>query len=291
MYKLRITDYILRITATDTMLKQRIQKQLNEYNIKPNRVLGQNFLIDNQFIEALIASADISKQDIVVEVGSGTGAITKNLAQDAGQVIAVEKDPNLIPILQKELKNFRNVKIINEDILNFNITSYELPACAETSAGRQVTSYKVVGAPPYYLTGRLFRHFLENQNPPTVIALIIQKEVAQKIVAKSPKSNLLAVSVQLYGNPRIIKIVPRVAFWPRPKVDSAILLVENIKKPTIDEEKFFKVLKTGFSSPRKQLETNLRQKFTIPKGIDIDLSRRAQTLSLEEWKNLAKKLQ
>ena len=252
-------------------------------------MLGQNFLINEHAVGELVEAANISKNDVVVEVGPGTGIVTRELAKRAKKVIAIEKDPRVIPILQKELRGIDNVKIINQDILKFNPDSYSL----------QLTAYSLVGAPPYYLTSRLFRHFLENtQVQPIHIALIIQKEVAAKIVAKPPHSNLLAISVQLYGKPKIIKTIPKSAFWPRPKVDSAILVIKDIHKPKINEDKFFKIVRAGFSSPRKQLITNLVQKLELSrtkiehllKKLNIEPSRRAQTLTIDEWISLTKEL-
>src|SRR3989338_4652463 len=209
---------------------QNIKNLLEKYNVTPNKVLGQNFLINEGVADELIKATCLTKDDTVVEVGPGTGVITKKLAQVAKKVIAVEKDSKLIPILQKELKTFRNIEIVNEDILKFDVKSFKLPAYR---TGRQVSNFKLVGAPPYYLTGRLFRHFLElSLIRPTQISLIIQKNVAQRIIAKPPKSNILATSIQFYGEPSIINIISKNSFWPRPKVDSAILVIKDIKNPT-----------------------------------------------------------
>ncbi|MEX0869933.1 MAG: 16S rRNA (adenine(1518)-N(6)/adenine(1519)-N(6))-dimethyltransferase RsmA [Candidatus Spechtbacterales bacterium] len=275
-----------------------IQQLLQKYNISPNKVLGQNFLIDKNVVRSFVEASNISKDDIVVEVGPGTGTITGELAKKAGEVIAVEKDPGMVDILKNELSSFSNVVILQEDVLKFKIENLELFRNSKFEI--QNSNYKVVGAIPYYLTGRLFRHFLENtQVRPVYISVIIQKEVAEKIIAKPPRSNMLAISVQLYGEPKIIKKVSKNSFWPQPKVDSSILIVENIKKPDIDEKLFFKILHAGFSSPRKQLHVNLSSSLGVPKertgewlkNSNIDPAQRAQTLSVKEWVNIAKTFQ
>ncbi|MEX0878052.1 MAG: 16S rRNA (adenine(1518)-N(6)/adenine(1519)-N(6))-dimethyltransferase RsmA [Candidatus Spechtbacterales bacterium] len=300
-----------------------IKKLLEKYNVEPNKVLGQNFLNEPNAVHALIKTAEVSKEDTVIEVGPGTGAITKELAKKAGQVIAVEKDENMVEILKHEIRGFENIQIVEGDILKFEITKIQetQPDIARRSRGGQarnkqisnhnnqakenpkgydlkLDTYKLVGAPPYYLTARLFRTFLEQANlKPVSITVIIQKEVAEKICAKPPRMNLLAVSVQLYGEAKIIEKVPKEFFWPRPKVDSAILTVQNIKKPGVDETKFFKVLQAGFSAPRKQLAGNLSRVLSIErdkvekilKECGIKPEQRAETLSVDDWKKLTLK--
>ena len=266
-------------------LQSETQQLLAKYNISPNKILGQNFLINQGVVDLLLDSAEISNRDVVLEIGSGTGTITKQLARRAKGVIAVEKDTNLIPILNQELKEFNNVQIIGNDILKLKPKIYDLDS----------GTYKILGAPPYYLTNRLFRKFLqEEQKKPDTIAVIIPKQIAQRVVAQSPHSNLLAVSVQLYGKPKTIKNVPRSCFWPQPKIDSAILVIKNIKPPQINEEKFFAIIRTGFSSPRKKLITNLSKKLKQSraqlentfKKTNLDPSVRAESLTMEKWKEL-----
>lgn len=265
---------------------QNIKNLLAKYNLRPNKILGQNFLMDENAIGALVETAEIEPEDIVVEVGPGTGAITKLLAQRAKRVIAVEKDKRLIPVLQKELAEYKNTEIINADILKFQ----------PNTCNPKPDTYILAGAPPYYLTARLFRHFLqEMETPPVTMALIIQKEVAEKITARPPHMNLLAISVQLYGMPKIKKVIKKGAFWPRPKVDSAIITVKNIEKPHgINEKAFFRLVRAGFSSPRKQLAHNIAANFKIPRmeavtwliSSGIDPTSRAETLTLEAWRKL-----
>ena len=287
-------------------LKREIQQLLAKYNISPNKVLGQNFLIDEKVINSLLDTAKISKKDTVVEVGSGTGVITKKLARVAKRVLAVEKDPKLVELLKQEFSVYKNVEVINEDILKWEFPQNHNDNNKDGETGQisnvkgQLSGLKLVGAIPYYLTARLFRHFLqEMQNSPLLIAVIIPKAVAQRICAKPPNLNLLAVSVQIYGEPKIIKNVPRTCFWPQPKVDSAILIVSDIAKPKVDEEHFFEVLKAGFSSPRKKLITNLSKKLKQPraqlenifKKTNIDPSIRAESLTVEKWKELVVRIE
>src|SRR3989338_10614727 len=247
---------------------------LEKYGIRPNKLLGQNFLIN----------------ETIVEVGPGTGTITKLLAEHAGRVIAVEKDRRFIPILKEELKALKNIEVVNDDILGFNPARYEI----------RDMRYKLVGAPPYYLTARLFRHFLQDTPvQPVLIALIIQKEVAQNIIAKPPDMNLLAVSVQLYGESKIEKIIKKGSFWPSPRVNSALITVKNIQKPqNVDEKEFFKIVRAGFASPRKQLTPNLVSGLKISRidsknlleSAGIAPSARAETLVVGDWLNLYTKL-
>lgn len=273
-------------------LRKETQQSLAKHNISPNKILGQNFLIDQGVVNLLLDSAEISDKDMILEVGSGTGTITKQLARRAKGVIAVEKDPALIPLLRKELETFNNITIINKDILEFSISDFQLLI---NSKIKQPLNYKLVGAPPYYLTARLFRHFLQELKlAPSLIAVIIPEDIAKRIVAKPPRSSLLSTAVQLYGDAFIIKNVSRNVFWPRPGVDSAILVIKNIQKPQINELKVFEVLKAGFSSPRKKLGTNISKKLNLSKEnvakiltkLDIDTAVRPQALSIEKWKEL-----
>jgi|TARA_Y100000031_G_scaffold92762_1_gene101879 16S rRNA (adenine1518-N6/adenine1519-N6)-dimethyltransferase len=258
-----------------------IKKLLQEYQIRPNKRLGQNFLIDENILNKIVKTADISKTDTVIEIGAGLGNLTQVLAQKAKQVIAIEKDKRLIRILNNNLKNYKNVKIVQGDILN---TKYEI----------RNTKYKLVANLPYYITSPLIRKFLELKNPPQDMTLLVQKEVAQRICAQPPKMNLLTVAVQFYSRPKIANHVSKEHFWPKPKVDSAILRIKNIEKPKVDVEKFFKLVKAGFSSPRKQLINNLSRGLDIDKKqikralikCELDSQTRAQNLRVNDWLTL-----
>jgi 16S rRNA (adenine1518-N6/adenine1519-N6)-dimethyltransferase len=263
------------------------EKILKDYQIYPIKRLGQNFLIDKNVLRKIIEAAEISKEDVVLEVGPGIGNLTIELAKKVKKVIAVEKDKRMVEILKEGLEEERikNVEIVNEDILKF-LPSFKVRR-----------SYKVVANIPYYLTSRLIRNLLEAKRKPKLIVLMVQKEVAQRICAKPPKMNLLAVSVQFYAKPEIVSFVSKNCFWPRPKVDSAIIKISNIKKqkPTKEEKLFFEIVKAGFSHPRKQLINNLSKGLKKNKKIveewllncGISPDKRAEALSIEEWKRLA----
>ncbi len=252
-----------------------IKKLLKQYNLKPSKRLGQNFLISQKVLNKIVKTADLSKNDTVLEVGPGLGILTQELAQRVRKVIAVEKDKRIVETLKDVLKGHNNIKIIHDDILK--IKNYK------------IKNYKIVANIPYYLTSPLIRLFLESKTPPQEMILLIQKEVAQRICASPPKMSLLAVSVQFYSQPQIISYVSKKSFWPQPKVDSAIIKISNIKKPTgIDIEKFFKLVKAGFSHPRKQLINNLPGQ-QIKKALTqchLDIKVRAENLRVEDWLKL-----
>ena len=263
-----------------------IKELMVKQGVKPNKILGQNFLIDKNILEKIIDSADLKPTDVVLEVGPGIGALTKELSLKAGKIIAVEKDKNMVEVLKKTLSDYKNIKIINGDILK--IKNYK------------IKNYKVVANIPYYLTSPLIRKFLESANPPSEMILMIQKEVAQRICSKPPDMSLLAVSVQFYAEPKIISYVSKNCFLPAPKIDSAIIKITP-RRPTSREagsrtspDLFFRVVKAGFSHPRKQIAGNLAKNLKIDKKTaqewlkknSIDSAQRAETLSVEDWKNL-----
>ena len=261
---------------------------LNRYNLEPKKSLGQNFLFDENVLWRIVAAADIASDDQVLEIGPGLGALTKLLAETAVSVTAVELDDRLLPILEDELKSYRNITLIHGDILEQD------PAILFSSP------YKVVANVPYYITGAILRHLLSSQNKPTMMVLTVQKEVAKRITAVPPQMSLLAVSAQFYGAVNYITTLKAGAFWPRPDIDSAVICLDLIQNPIPNpefERQFFRIAKIGFSQKRKQLRKNLRQLGRSRAEIDtilvqanIDGARRAETLTLAEWKNLAKKV-
>lgn len=253
-------------------------------NLKPKKHLGQNFLTDRNILQKIIDSADIKPDDVILEVGPGTGILTQELAKKAKKIIAVEKDASIIETLKENIKDFNNIEIINEDILRYNLPEKK---------------YKIIANIPYYLTSPLIRKFLEEKNQPEELILMIQKEVAQRIVATPPKMSLLAVSVQFYADAKILFSVSKNSFWPVPKIDSAIIKINPRKvSPNINPELFFKIVHAGFSQPRKQLAGNLSKNLKIKKQKieeillqnKIQPNQRAETLYIEEWKSLAKTL-
>ena len=235
--------------------------KIRKFKIQPSKRLGQNFLVDKKAVKKIIQAANLKSNDIVLEIGPGLGTLTAGLSKRVKTVIAVEKDPKMTAILQETLKGLNNIEIIQEDILKiFNyrasITSFcrkrrwkksnllrlQSGAKAKLGAGPVPISgarfsifnhkYKVIGNLPFYLTVPLIRKFLESDCQPKEITLIVQKEVGQRIAARPPDMNLLAVSVQFYAKPEIISYLSKKSFWPQPKVDSAIIkitlhLIEN----------------------------------------------------------------
>ena len=263
------------------MTKTEIKNLLEKYNLKPNKRLGQSFLIEQNIINKIIRTADISDKDIIIEVGAGLGNLTRELAKKAKQVVTVEKDQQLIPLLRENLSEFKNIDLIPGDIL-------KLPEPKRVF----LKNYRVVANIPYYLTSPLIRMFLENANQPKEMTLLIQKEVARRITAKPPKMSLLAISVQFYAQAKIAGYVAKDCFWPKPKVDSAIIKIFDIKpRQDLDIKKFFQLVKAGFSSPRKQLLNNLsaglkKGKPEITKALNdlgLDEKIRAEALRVEDW--------
>jgi len=264
-----------------------LKKLLEKYNIKPKKSLGQHFLIDRKVLQKIIQVACLSKKDIVLEIGPGIGTLTLELSQRAKKVIAVEKDKKMCQALKEVVRNAENVRVIRGNILKTNPLS--LTSC----------HYKIVANIPYYLTSPVIRMFLESPNPPQEMILMVQKEVAKRICAKVPKMNLLAVCVQFYAKPKIVSYISKNSFWPRPKVDSAIIKITNIRQFNPDfANKFFKIIKAGFSHPRKLLVNNLAGKLKIDKQkikkilseIGLDEKTRAENLSIKDWKKLVKLL-
>ena len=253
-----------------------LKKTLKEYNLSPNKKLGQNFLIDKNIVKKVIEAANISKQDTILEIGSGLGTLTKDLALQAKKVIAIEKDKKMSEILKEIFKDYKNIEIIHDDILKIKKI--------------KLKKYKIVSNLPYYITSPVIRMFLESDNPPQQMTFIIQKEVAKRICT-SNQMNILAISVQIYSKPKIMSYISQNCFYPKPKVDSAIVNISDIKKPEgMDMKKFFKLVKAGFSAPRKQLANNL-QIINIPRGqtkralaeCGLDPQARAQVLLIKDW--------
>jgi 16S rRNA (adenine1518-N6/adenine1519-N6)-dimethyltransferase len=240
---------------------------LQKHNIHPKKYMGQNFLIDENILNKIIDSADLSTKDTVLEIGPGLGILTAELAKKTKRVIAIEKDKKMCEILKDVLKEFKNIEIVNEDILKIE------PA--------ELSDYKIVANIPYYLTSPLIRKFLEAKNKPSVIVLMIQKEVAQRITAKPPHMNILSIAVQFYAEPKIIDYVPKNSFFPVPKVDSAIIKIIPKQIPEIDTEKFFTLVKKGFSAKRKMLKNNIPEANLKKAGLNPEA--RAENLSIDNW--------
>lgn len=268
--------------------KRNIKNLFKKYQNKPLKKFGQNFLIDKGAAKKVIETAILKSNDIVLEIGPGIGTLTVELAKKAKRVIAIEKDPKMCKILKEMLDcwNVRNVEIIQGDILKLDPKPYTL------------NPYKIVANLPYYIVAPIIRQFLETAIKPKLMALMVQKEVGQRICAKPPNMNILAVSVQFYSTPEVAYYVSRKSFWPQPKVDSAIIKIipktQNLPRPGLG--KFFRIVKAGFSQPRKQLINNLSNGLKIDKKKieqwllknKILPSQRAETLSVKDWLKLTK---
>lgn len=258
--------------------------------------LGQVFLQNKNIIRKIIRAAKINPKNRILEIGAGKGVLTEALLETKAEIIAVEKDPLLVKYLEKRFANKVNLKIIQADIRDLLTTNKFY-----TQYSILNTQYKILGNIPYYLTSHLLRLLLENPIKPALIVLMVQKEVAQRIIAKPPQMNLLSVSVQFYAKPEIICYVPKTAFYPKPKVDSAIVKITphpvRIRKKA-RRQSFFKIVKAGFKQPRKLLINNLSENLKIKKDkikktfeqLNIPLNGRAQNLSLKDWVSLAQKL-
>jgi len=269
-------------------LLEKTLKICQENNIKPVRSRGQNFLIQENVYDEIVEAADIKSDDVILEVGPGLGFLTEKLAEKAERVIAVELDDKLANILKFRLKKegIDNIEVVNENILDISDSRFKTEGSV----------YKIVANLPYNITSVFLRKFLEADNRPESMTLMLQKEVAERIVAKPGKMSLLAISVQHYAKVEIVQNVSREDFWPSPEVDSAVIKIslKNKKVETIDEKGFFRIVKFGFSSKRKMLKNNLSACLKIDQEkvenilVKVGLKKtvRAQELSLENWKDL-----
>ncbi len=263
-----------------------IPTMLRKAGLKPDKSLGQNFLIDEIYIHQIIDAAHIQPIDTILEIGPGLGNLTRHLAIAAHEVIAVELDTRLIPLLKEVLRTHNNVRILQGDILKVNLSLLSLDP-----------GYLVVANIPYYITSAVIRHLLELTSPPRRFVLTIQEEVADRICATPGDMSMLALSVQVYGRPQVVSHIPATAFYPSPEVDSAVVRVDlyptpQIPTPTLDV--FFRLAKAGFSQKRKTLRNALAGGLGLQPGqveqflrkADIDPMRRAESLSLPEWERV-----
>jgi 16S rRNA (adenine1518-N6/adenine1519-N6)-dimethyltransferase len=265
---------------------------LRQAGLRARKGLGQHFLVDGAILRHILSAAEISPDDLVIEVGPGLGVLTRGLADHAGRVLAVEKDENLARVLKQTMAAQSNVTIVSEDILKLEPAGL----LREFFTGQDPVRYKVVANLPYYITSPVLRHFLEAEIKPQTVVVMVQKEVARQITAGPGEMSLLSVAVQLYGRPRIVKYVPAGAFYPPPEVDSAILKITVYPRPAVDVEiaGFFGVVRAGFSAARKQIVNSLSRGLKLTKhevssmleSAGIDPKRRAETLSIEEWGRL-----
>lgn len=301
------------------MNKTELINLLKTNKLWAKKALGQNFLVDEEALNKIVEAAELKPDDMVIEVGPGMGVLTEELVKAAGEVIAIEMDGELAKYLStkfealnsKQIQNSK-FKILNEDILKVNVP--------ELVGDRK---YKVVANIPYYITSKIIRLFLEQKNKPEMMVLLTQKEVAERICAAPGDMSVLSVSVQYFGRPEIVDVVPKESFFPVPKVDSAILKISNIECHSkldlesrnyhIDsgsqatgrndevfsiqnDKEFFRIVNIGFSSKRKTLENNLSAGLRIDKKEAADIIKkaglsenvRAQELSIQDWNNLVR---
>lgn len=268
---------------------------LQKYNFAFQKRFGQNFLIDTHVLEKIIASAQITKDDFVLEIGPGIGTMTQYLAEAAREVAAVEIDHTLIPILADTLKDWDNVTVINNDILKVDIRALAL----EKNQGRPI---KVVANLPYYITTPIIMGLFENQVPIDSITIMVQKEVADRMqVGPGTKDyGALSLAVQYYAKPQIVANVPPNCFMPRPKVGSAVIRLERYEKPPVDvndEKLMFRIIRASFNQRRKTLVNGLKNspeihfsKEQIEQALEscgLSLNIRGEALTLEQFAQLA----
>jgi 16S rRNA (adenine1518-N6/adenine1519-N6)-dimethyltransferase len=275
------------------------RRLLRESGFKPKKRLGQHFLVDESVLEHILAAAELSPGDVVIEVGPGLGILTEALAKQGARVIAVELDSRLVVLLRKRLAAFHNVRIVHADILKVspgqllkdNFTPAEL-----------ARGYKVIANLPYYITSPVLSHFLEAEPRPSKMVVMVQREVGETIGAGPGKMRFLSVKAQFYGQAVIVSHVPARSFYPPPKVDSVVLRLDLYPQPPLiesgvsDVAGFFDMVMHGFSAPRKQLRNSLAHSLEMPPGeaalllekAGIEARRRAETLSMEEWGKLWK---
>ncbi len=277
---------------TPPALLERTRQLLRRYGLRARKGLAQHFLVDETALATILDAAELGPEDTVIEVGPGLGVLTEELAQRAGRVIAVELDDRLADALRERLASLDNVSVVNGDILEVDLA--ELLGAADAGSA---PDYKVVANLPYYITSLVLRRFLETPPRPVTMVVMVQREVAETIAAAPGAMSLLSVSVQFYGEPVVVAIVPAASFYPPPAVDSAILKITataSLRLAVADEPGFFGLVRAGFSASRKQLANSLANGLGRPRdevlplleAAGIDPKRRAETLAVAEWVRL-----
>lgn len=290
-----------------------IKSILSKYNLAPNKFLGQNFLVDQNVLDKIIETADLKAGDNVLEIGPGLGTLTDALCRAGANVAAIEKDKELIPVLKDNLKKYKNLSIINDDFLQIDfekvktlllgngVSKLNLETPFPSERSHTPINYKIISNIPYYITSPVIRKIFSFPVKPTEIVFLVQREVAERISAKQGDMSLISLFVQFYGTPSVIEIVKPESFFPKPKVESAILRISIDKKRKISQEKvnaLWHLAKIGFSSRRKTLVNNLSAGFRLPRKNFEDIitslgftdKARAQELSVEDWIKLLGKM-
>jgi 16S rRNA (adenine1518-N6/adenine1519-N6)-dimethyltransferase len=280
------------VNGTPSGTSLSVRQLLDKHDLRPRKGLGQHFLADPNILRKIVEAAELSSDSVALEIGPGLGTLTRWLAKSAGYVVAVELDERMLALLREELADLPNLKLVQGDILELD----------PVGLIRDLSSnlvYTAVANLPYYITSGAIRHLLEAEPPPNRLVLMVQLEVARRIVAEPGDMSLLAVSVQFYGRPRIVAKIPAGAFVPPPKVVSAVVRIDTYDTPPVaalSAEDFFRVVRAGFGQKRKQLKNALAAGLGLPPAdvsaamvhAGIEPKRRAQTLSLAEWGDLAR---
>ena len=264
---------------------------LRRLGLSPRKALGQHFLVGQGVVAIIVKATGIQPQDTLVEVGPGLGVVTRHLIRSSKQVIAVEMDRDLASALERELARTSNLRVVCADA-----------RLVDASELTEDAPYKLVANLPYYAASPILRRFLESSHPPVLAVVMVQREVAKNMVAQPGAMSLMSIGIQMYGRPRIVAYVPPSAFYPQPKVTSAVVSIDVYPEPALeldDREEFFRLVRAGFSAPRKQLRNALahglgisqNEAMPLLEGAEIDPARRAATLNLEEWGALYRRVQ
>ncbi len=269
-----------------------LKDTLRQHNLHARKSMGQHFLVDRGILRQIATAGGVTAEDTVIEVGPGTGLLTRELQPLAGEVVAVELDRQLVALLRETFAGATNVRVVEGDILTLPAATL-LAGCT----GRQPGRYKVVANLPYYITSPVLRHFLHGASRPTVMVVMVQEEVGRAIAAQPGDMSLLSVGVQAFARPKIVRRVSARCFHPPPKVDSLVLRLDVDETPAVSSAEvagFLDFVAAGFHSPRKQLRNSFghglpltRQEVDalLSRG-DIEPTRRPETLNVAEWVRL-----
>jgi 16S rRNA (adenine1518-N6/adenine1519-N6)-dimethyltransferase len=266
-----------------------IRQQIQHLGISPTKAAGQNFLMSGKTLERIAVAARLKSTDTVVEIGSGPGNLTQYLARQSGRVYAVERDRRLMGILEQNTSKYDNVTLVNDDIFKWRNTNTDLLPENE---------YKVVANLPYYLTSRVLREFLERSPKPNTMVFLLQKEVAERIMAEPGQMSLLALSVQYYADVEYLFEVDRTQFWPEPTIDSAVIRLSKIQPSGSEDKHLFQIARMAFAGKRKQLQNSLKsglhlktaEVLAVLAELKLLATVRPQELSIKNWISLTEKL-
>ncbi|MFC1656907.1 16S rRNA (adenine(1518)-N(6)/adenine(1519)-N(6))-dimethyltransferase RsmA [Patescibacteria group bacterium] len=265
-----------------------LRKILKEQGLWAKKTLGQHFLVNREILKFIIKAAELKKDDYVIEVGAGLGTLSLEILETGAKLLAVEKDTEIIDVLKKNTKGFENIEIIEADILK--MSNQDLGIVPNLK-------YKVVANLPYYITSPVLQYFLEKEEKPQELVLMVQREVAKRITAGPGDLSILAISVQIYGKPEIVCEASRSNFFPEPQVDSTVIKITPYGKLFFDikdKKLFFQIVKAGFGERRKQLHNSLAGGLNLPESeikkmldaANVNPTWRAENLSILDWKKI-----